>query len=197
MAGTCLGFGLFIKLEVNSPPTEIVLLQIVAGVGVGMVFQPVFIALQSLVQHEDVVAATALFGFVRSLSTAVSVVVGGAIFQNQMEAHYKQLHLDLPLDVAQKFSGGAAAANVKLIATLTGNGKLAVQKSYAESLSSMWILYASTAALGLVLSTLISKQHLATEHIETVTGIEKRERPGSTAAITTMTVRQTGNGRQL
>lgn len=173
MAGTCLGFGLFINLRVNSSLVEIVLLQIVAGVGVGLVFQPPLIALQSLVEHEDVAVATALLGFVRSFSTAVSVVIGGVIFQNQMQAHYKQLLLVLPSDVAPKFSGGAAAANVKLIRTLTGLEKAVVQRSYAESLSSMWILYASVAALGLILSVFISKQHLATEHIETRTGLEK------------------------
>ena len=80
MTGNCLGFGLFIKLEVNSSLTKIVLLQIVAGVGVGLVFHPPLIALQSLVEHEDVAAATALLGFARSFSTAVSVVIGGVIF---------------------------------------------------------------------------------------------------------------------
>jgi len=173
MAGICLGFGLFIKLGVNSSLVEIVLFQIVAGVGVGVVFQPPLIAIQSLVAHEDVAAATAPFGFVRSLSTAVSIVIGGVVFRNQMQAYYKELLLILPGDVAQIFSGHMAAANVKLIATLTGVEKLAAQKSYADSLSTMWILYASIAALGLVLSVLITKQHLAIDHVETRTGLEK------------------------
>jgi len=173
MAGTCLGFGLFIKLGVNSSLIETMLFQIVAGVGVGLVFQPPLIALQSLVAHEDIAAATALLGFVRSLSTAVSVVIGGVIFQNQMQAHYKGLLLILPSDVAQKFSGHAAAANVKFIATLTGVEKITVQKAYAESLSTMWILYTSIAGLGLVLSVFITRQHLAIEHVETRTGLEK------------------------
>jgi hypothetical protein len=42
-----------------------------------------------------------------------------------MQAHYKELLLTLPGDVAQSFSGYAAAATVKLIATLTGAEKLA------------------------------------------------------------------------
>jgi len=173
MAGTCLGFGLFIRLGVNSSLAEIVLFQIVAGVGVGLVFQPPLIALQSLVAQEDVAVATALLGFSRSFSTAVSAVIGGVVFQNQMQAHYKELVSILPVDVARNFSGHAAAANVKLIATLTGVEKIAVQKAYAESLSTMWILYSSTAAIGLVLSIFITKQNLATAHVETRTGLEK------------------------
>jgi hypothetical protein len=173
MAVTCFGFGMFIKLGVNSSLVETVVFQIIAGFGVGLVFQPPLIAIQSLVAHEDVATATALLGFVRSLSTAVSVVIGGVIFQNQMQGHYKALLLILPDDVAQKFSGQAAAANVKLIGTLTGLEKMAVQKSYAESLSTMWILYSSVAGLGLLMSVFITKQNLATEHVETRTGLEK------------------------
>lgn len=185
MAGACLGFGLFITLGVNSSLVEIMIFQIIAGVGIGMVFQPPLIALQSLVPHEDVAAATALFGFIRSFSTAVSVVVGGAIFQNQMQAHYQRLLLIVPSDVAQSFSGHEAAANVNLISTLTGLEKLAVQKSYAESLSTMWILYSSMAGLGLVLSVFITKQHLATEHVETRTGLKKDGQERSTEAVVT------------
>ncbi|RDW79839.1 hypothetical protein BP6252_04477 [Coleophoma cylindrospora] len=185
MAGTCLGFGLFIKLGVNSSLVEIVLFQIVAGVGVGLVFQPPLIALQSLVAQEDVAAATALFGFSRSFSTAVSAVIGGVIFQNQMQAHYNELLFILPGDVARNFSGQAAAANVKLIATLTGAEKMAVQKSYAESLSTMWILYSSIAGLGLVLSVFITKQNLATEHVETRTGVRKDGQGKAPEAVVT------------
>ena len=173
MGGTCLGFGLFIKLGIHSSLTEIIFLQIIAGLGVGLVFQPPIIALQSLVEHDDVAAATALLGFVRSLSTAISVVVGGVVFQNQMQAHSTELLMILPEDIAQKFSGSTAAANVKLIGTLVGMEKTVVQKSFAESLSSMWVLYVSVAALGLIISTLISRQELATEHVETRTGLEK------------------------
>lgn len=185
MAGTCLGFGLFIKLGVNSSLVETVLFQIIAAVGVGLVFQPPLIALQSLVAQDDVAVATALLGFFRSFSTAVSAVIGGVIFQNQMQVHYEKLQLILPADVARNFSGQAAAANVKLIGTLTGVEKLAVQKSYAESLSSMWILYSSIAGLGLVLSVFITKQDLASEHVATRTGLEKDGQANASEAVAT------------
>lgn len=175
MAGACLGFGLFIKLGVKSSFVGIVLSQIVAGIGIGLVFQAPMIAIQSLVANEDVATATALLGFVRSFSTAVSVVIGGVVFQNQMQEHYEELRLLLPADIVQKFSGDAATANVKLIATLNGVEKIAVQRLYAESLSTMWILYTSIAGLGLVLSIFVTKQHLATEHVETRTGLENNK----------------------
>jgi hypothetical protein len=179
MTFTCLGFGLFIKLRVNSSLFEVSLLEIIAGLGVGLVFQPPMIALQSLVEHDEVAAATALFGFVRSLSTAISIVIGGVIFQNQMQTHFAEILAVLPVNIAQKFSGGSAAANVKLIGSLKPTQELVVKEAYAKSLSSMWILYASAATFGLVVSTLISRQKLSTEHVETITGIEKRDQNGN------------------
>jgi hypothetical protein len=59
MALTSLGFGLFTKLDANSSLVEIVFLEIVAWLGVGLGFQPLMIAVQSSVEHDDVAAATA------------------------------------------------------------------------------------------------------------------------------------------
>lgn len=175
MALTTLGFGLFITLSISTSITKIVFLEIVAGLGVGLMFQPVLIAFQSLVGQDDMAAATALFGFVRSLSTAVSVVLGGIIFQNQMQAHYEHLQLVLPPDISQMFSGGAAAANVQLIGNLTAKQSTLVRDSYARSLSSMWIMYCSVAALGLIISGFISRETLSTQHVEAKTGLDKPE----------------------
>lgn len=105
--------------------------------GIGLVFQPLIIAIQSSVEHSDVAAATALMGFVRNLSTAISVVIGGVIFQSEMQAKYKDMLSILPMDIAREFSGDSAAANVKLIGTLTPMQQLLVKKCYARSLRSM------------------------------------------------------------
>jgi hypothetical protein len=75
MVITTLGFDLFIRLGVDSSLAEIVTMEICAGLGVGLVFQPPLIALQFLVKSDDIATATALFGFIRSLSTSVSIVI--------------------------------------------------------------------------------------------------------------------------
>ena len=49
MTLTSLGFGLFIKLDVNSSIVEIVFLEIIAGIGVALGFQPIILAVQSSV----------------------------------------------------------------------------------------------------------------------------------------------------
>ncbi|KAN0102287.1 MFS general substrate transporter [Hyaloscypha variabilis] len=165
--------GVAAGLDVNSSLVEIVFLEIVTGIGVGLVFQPLIIALQSSVEQEDMAAATGLMGFARSLATAISVVIGGVIFQSEMQAQYKEMLSFLPLDVAQKFSGDSAAANIKFIDTLEPMQKMFVKACYARSLRTMWIFYASVAVLGLFLSMFILRQSLSTLHVETMTGLEK------------------------
>jgi hypothetical protein len=172
MAITSIGFGLFIRLDIETPLIEIIFVEIIAGVGVGLVFQPLQISLQSSVDHGDVAAATALMGFIRSLSTAISIVIGGVIFQNRMDAQSKHTRSVLPPELAGNFSGDSAAANVNMITALSPLQKSVVKDSYARSLSSMWILYTAVAGLGLALSMFISRQELSTEHVKTRTGLQ-------------------------
>ena len=83
-----IGYGLFIDLDVDANWAKIIIFQIVAGIGVGPNFQSPLIALQSTVAPGDIATATATFGFTRNLSTAISVVIGSVVFQNQMVKKY-------------------------------------------------------------------------------------------------------------
>jgi MFS family permease len=167
-----LGFGLFINFGVNSPWSKIIVFQIIAGLGVGPNFQAPLIALQSLVPKRDIATATATFGFTRNLGSAISVVVGSVIFQNQMKSKQPQLAAVLGPERASAFGGGAAGANVGLIQGLPENQKLVARQAFSSSLSTMWILYVVFAALGLTVSLLITKNKLDKQHEETKTGLE-------------------------
>ncbi|KAH8732739.1 multidrug resistance protein fnx1 [Phaeosphaeriaceae sp. PMI808] len=167
-----LGFGLFIDLDVNSSWAKIILYQIVGGVGVGPVFQSPLIALQSLVPKRDIAAATATFGLTRNLGSAISVVVGSVVFQNEMKSKQSQLIEVLGREKASAFGGGAAGANVGLIQHLPENEKFAARQAFSSSLSKMWILYVVVSTVGLALSFLIGKNVLDKQHEETKTGLD-------------------------
>lgn len=155
-----LGFALLTMLSPTSPHSTVVVFELIAGLGIGMVFQPPLIALQALVSNDDVAVATSLFGFIRSLSTSVSIVIGGLVFQNRMQAHHGFLKGVLSSAQADLFSGKNAAANVDLIDSLDNTQQAIVKEVYAMSLSTMWILYASVAGVGLVLSFGLDKKAL-------------------------------------
>lgn len=172
-----IGFGLFIHLSAGSSLTEIVAFQIVAGLGSGLLFEPPLIALQAHTAQQDVATATATFGFTLNLAMSVSVVVGGAVFQNSMQRRSTALASSgLSAEMVHRFAGDDAAANVIAISAISdGAQKLAVKKAFAWSLRNMWILYTCISFLGLLASAFVDKRELSKEHEETVTGIKSEK----------------------
>lgn len=123
-------------------------------------------------QKRDIATATATFGFTRNLGSAISVVVGSVIFQNEMKAQQGSLRASLGEQTASSFGGGAAGANVGLINSLSGPQKAIARDAFAQSLSKMWILYAVFGAVGLLISFLIGANVLDKHHEETKTGLD-------------------------
>ncbi|KAF2498804.1 MFS multidrug transporter-like protein [Lophium mytilinum] len=167
-----LGFGLFIDLAPGSSWAKIIIYQIIAGIGVGPNFQAPLIALQSLVAPRDIATATATFGFVRSLGTAISVVIGNVVFQNEMKKRSGMLSKALNPGIAKALSGGQAGANVAIINALPRPQREVAREAFADSLSIMWIMYVVFAAVGLLVAFMISKNVLSRQHVETKTGME-------------------------
>ncbi|KAF2088124.1 putative dothistromin transporter [Saccharata proteae CBS 121410] len=175
MAVLVVGWGLFCDIDANSSWAKIFLYQIVAGIGVGPNFQAPLIALQSMVHPRDIATATATFGFVRNLATAISVVIGGVVFQNEMTRKSGTLRAALGDQVAGELSGGSAGANVGIVDALPAGQRKVARTAFADSLATTWIVYTAFAALGLVISFLIAKNTLSKQHVETKTGLEAEE----------------------
>ncbi|KAL8883644.1 MAG: hypothetical protein Q9192_007065 [Flavoplaca navasiana] len=174
-----LGFGLFIHLGATSSLVEIVISQIVAGIGSGMLFEPPLIAIQAHVSQDDTATATATYGFTMNMAMSVSVVVGGVIFQNSMHNRGSTLSAaGLSSEIVQKFAGDDAAANVGIISTIADAAQeLAIKEAFAWSLRNMWILYTCVSFLGIIASIFLKKKELSKEHIETRTGLGRKEEP--------------------
>lgn len=100
------------------------------------------------------------------------MVVGSVIFNNQIKAKQPQIAASLGPDKAQAFGGGSAGANVGLIQSLPEDQKLVARTAFADSLSTMWIMYVAFAALGLVVSLCIKRNILNKQHEEVKTGLE-------------------------
>lgn len=176
MAFMAFGFGLYINLPAHADWARIVLFQIVAGIGVGPNFQAPLIALQSLIRPQDVAAATSTFGFTRNLSTSISVVIGGVIFQNQMANRANMLAgAGLSSEVLARLAGGSAGSSTDVVAALPDAQRRVVLQAYNESLRALWIFYTAVAVVGLGISLMIGKQTLSKEHKVTRTGLAAQE----------------------
>lgn len=146
-----LGTGLFIDFGPSRMITKIVIYQIIAGLGAGPLFQAPMIAFQSqLIGKEDLLAAAiAAFTFLRNLSTALSLVVGGVILQHGLssdEASY--------LSDGSSLGSGARTEDEGL-----GDG-------IVDGLKTMWIFYTAVGGVMLISSFAIGKRDLDSDSDE-------------------------------
>ena len=134
-----LGTGLFINLDFEQNLTKLFAFEIVVGIGVGMNMQPPVLAAQAAGSVKDTAAVVATMGFVRSIAAVVAVVVGGVIFQNEMDAVNPGLLAEIgPL--AGRFDGENAAANIQLISALDESQRVPVRRAYFHALRTVWIM---------------------------------------------------------
>ncbi|KAL4927845.1 MDR family MFS transporter [Aspergillus undulatus] len=192
MACVTLGAGLFIEYNTSTALGKIIGYQIIAGFGCGLLFFPPLLALQSNIPTADTATATATFGFVRNVAMALSVVLGGVIFQNSMLMKRPLLaDAGLPSSLQEDFTGAEAAANVLAVKDVSDSlQRQAVKQAFAWSIRNIWILYTALAGVGLAASFLIEKKQLSQEHVETKTGLKEK---GSQKKDTTASLEMQGS----
>lgn len=178
MALVLLGTGLFIDYSTSTSLGKIIGYQIISGFGCGLLFFPPLLALQSNIPTKDTATATATFGFVRNVAMALSVVLGGVVFQNSMVLKRGLLEdAGLSSALQEDFTGAEAAANALAVKDITDSlQREAVEMAFAWSIRNIWILYTALAAVGLVASFFITKRQLSKEHVETKTGLKEKEK---------------------
>ncbi|RTE74294.1 hypothetical protein BHE90_011286 [Fusarium euwallaceae] len=169
-----LGIGLMICLDLDLNWSKLIPFQIVSGIGVGMNFEGPLLAVQTVVPHKDVAAATTAMSFVRTIATAISVVIGGVLFQNEMKGKKQTLVDGLGSQLARFFDGATASASVDLVKTLPPEQQLIVRRAFFYSLDRMWIMYTAFSGVGLLLGFFIRAQHLSKEHEAAELGIRKK-----------------------
>ncbi|KAH6655755.1 major facilitator superfamily domain-containing protein [Truncatella angustata] len=135
-----LGVGLLINIHYNESITKMVVFEIIIGVGVGMNIEPPLLAAQAAATVLDTAAVIATMNFTRSISTAVAIVVGGVIFQNQMSAANADLVTRLGSQLASAFDGDQATANVELISSLPPAQAIQVRQAYFGAFRGVWIM---------------------------------------------------------
>lgn len=170
------GFGAFISLKPSTSIAAMVGFQLIAGIGSGLLFEPPLVALQAFSAQDDVATATSTFAFIRSLSLAVSIILGGVVFQNSMDARSGGLRAaGLSPDLTEALTGKNAAANVMLTHTIQDPAQRELVKdAFAWSLRNMWIMYTAISALGMVSSVFVKQRKLSKEHTETITGLKEK-----------------------
>ncbi|KAJ3456803.1 hypothetical protein MRS44_016826 [Fusarium solani] len=176
MAIATVGFGLFVDLPLNKDFTKIILYQLVAGIGVGPNYQSPLIALQNNVEPHDIGSATSTYGFIRQLASAISIVIGGVVFNNKMQAQQDKLRKALGPKLAKMLSGSSASSNVFTVAELQGEKGRVARGAFLTALRTIYIMFAVFAGLGLVANLFIKQRQMSRDHQEHQTGLQSLEK---------------------
>ncbi|TPX08847.1 uncharacterized protein E0L32_009665 [Thyridium curvatum] len=172
---TTLGVGLFIDLEYGESPAKLFVFQLLLGGGVGMNLEAPLVAAQAALTALDNAAVIATMNFVRSLSIAISIVVGGVVFQNRMNAENPNLTAKIGSEEASKFSGSGAAANVDLIGMLPRDHQSLVRQTYFNGLRTAWIMYVAFAGVATFCNFFVRAHVLSRDHEEAVFGADRNK----------------------
>ncbi|KAK7729477.1 hypothetical protein SLS57_001962 [Botryosphaeria dothidea] len=172
---TTFGLGLLIYLDVDTPVASWIFLNLVPGIGTGILFPSMGMAVQAAAAAEDQAAAVTMFAFLRALGQTLGVAIGGVIFQNQIRQKLDTYPLLAPY--AGAYSKDASGL-VEVIKNMeAGEMKEQLKVAYVFGLRRVWIVMCALAAVAFVISFFTEglplDQALATEQ-----GFKEEKRMG-------------------
>ena len=169
---TTIGTGLLYLLDVNTSTVAWVFLNLVSGVGMGMLFTCMAQAIQASAANRDLAFAVAMFCFFRAFGQAIGVAVGGTVFQNQIK--HKLLTFPALAPMADAYSKDASSLVQIIKAMPAGNDKMDLRQSYADALKIVWLTMCGLSAAAAVLS--LGTQGLDLNRpLETEQGFKQRQ----------------------
>jgi hypothetical protein len=116
-----LGFRLLIDFKPSTGLAKIIIYQCIGALGSGLLIQPPLVAIQANVVQEHTATATSKLTFVRGLAQAISVVIGGVVFQSSMNLRRPVLaNAGISDQLLNTFSGEDAQVRVVSITLLRG-----------------------------------------------------------------------------
>ncbi|KAF2118570.1 major facilitator superfamily domain-containing protein [Lophiotrema nucula] len=170
---TTFGTGLLIYLKTDTSTPAWIFLNLVGGVGTGMLFPAMAIATQASATSKDQAYATNIFSFLRAFGQTIGVAIGGVIFQNQMKR--KMLTYPLLAPMAGEYSKDAAGL-VQIIKSMpNGEMKDQLRASYTDALRYIWIVMTVFAAVALFAS-IFTKAYPLDRALETEQGFKEKRR---------------------
>lgn len=168
-----LGLGLLVLLEVDTKIPQWIFIDLVSGVGLGILFPSLQFQLQAASTNKDMAFAVAMFVFFRSFGQALGVAIGGVIFQNEMANNLRSYPLFF--ERASELAKDAVALVEIIRHTSVEDGKLDLQTAYTDSLRTVYIFVTAMAGVSLVASLFIKPYDLNVG-LETDQGLIKKQK---------------------
>ena len=167
-----LGLGLLCYIEVDTSIPAWIFLNLVGGLGLGILFPSLGFAIQASAAPENLAIAVGMFSFFRALGQAIGVAIGGVVFQNQMYRNLLKYPTLAP--VADAYSQDAAGL-VEIIKRMPdGVEKLNLREAYTDSLRIVWAVCCAISGAALIMSAL-TKSYDLNAGLSTTQGLRTKE----------------------
>ena len=128
-----------------------IFLNLVPGLGIGLLFACMNLATQAAATEKHVGFAAAVYVFMRSLGQGIGIAVGGVVFQSRFAVELRQYPglASNATALAQDASGLVQV--IKAMPEGTAE-RTAIVSAYADALKVVWAVMAGSAFVALVLS---------------------------------------------
>ncbi|KAJ5660467.1 hypothetical protein N7507_006918 [Penicillium longicatenatum] len=153
-----IGLGLMWLIKVQTSTYGWILLNIVPGLGLGILFPSIGYAVQASAEPENLAIAVAMFSFFRALGQAIGVAVGGVIFQNQMYKNLLKYPALAPMASAYSQDASGLVQVIKNMAE--GSTKSHLKEAYTNSLRIVWVVCCAISGVALLFSLLTESYDL-------------------------------------
>ncbi|GLI78264.1 hypothetical protein PoHVEF18_006573 [Penicillium ochrochloron] len=163
-----IGLGLMCIIKSSTSIPGWILLNVVPGIGLGLLFPSLGYAVQASATSENLAIAVAMFSFFRALGQAVGVAVGGVVFQNQMRNNLLKYPALAPM--ADAYSQDAAGLVQIIKGMADGVNKSDLKDAYTDSLRIVWAVCCAISGVALLLS-LLTESYDIDQTLETNQGL--------------------------
>lgn len=167
---TTTGMGLLTLLSTTTSTVEWIFLNLVSGVGLGILYPALSFSVQASASNADLPFAAAMFSFFRAFGQMLGVAIGGAVFQNEMKK--KLLAYPELAPMASEYSRDSSAL-VQIIKAMPASQALTkshLVQAYVDSLRVVWIVMCALSGLALITSILWIKDISLERELETEQG---------------------------
>jgi EmrB/QacA subfamily drug resistance transporter len=144
------------RLERDTSMVEASVYMALVGIGMGLIMQPIMLAVQNGLGLHEMGAGTSAVTFFRSLGGSFGVAALGAVFNDRLNHWMGQLMPGGPVP-----AGGNLLGDPAQILALPDPIKLAIQESFVRSIHTVFLVAAAVAVLAIVVTLLMPNGKLA------------------------------------
>ncbi|THH08149.1 hypothetical protein EW145_g2898 [Phellinidium pouzarii] len=151
-----IGYGLMIMLEEDTSSAKQEIFLLIAGIGIGCLFQPPLIGLQAAMPLKDMATTTGTFTLIRTLGGTVGISVGDTIFSTQVVQRLAKI----PGYTSTAGGGSQITSYTGLTQIQPVSLRQEVLHAYTRSLATIYIVAVPLSFVGLLCALTIREYSL-------------------------------------